>query len=116
MVAVKDPREFETAENRFHTTKTLGYRDACGRLASLLLALAKRNERQGRDASDFVLSVRRAEIGDVLGFPIETVNWTFRKLKADGVIDLDQGGYVQTCDLAPLTPFARGGAGHAQPT
>ena len=96
---------------------TIGYRDACGRLASFLLALAKRNERHGLDATEFVVPMRRADIGDFLGLTIETVSRTFSKLKADGVIDLDQGGYVQICDPEALTQIAHGmvggQAGHA---
>ena len=92
---------------------TIGTRDASGRLASFLLALAKRNERQGQDATEFVLPMRRADIGDFLGLTIETVSRTFSKLKADGVIDLDQGGYVQICDPVALQQIAQGEGGHA---
>ena len=92
---------------------TIGYRDASGRLASFLLALAKRNERHGHDASEFVLPMRRADIGDFLGLTIETVSRTFSKLKVDGIIDLDHGGYVEICDHDALERIAHGEAGHA---
>ena len=95
-----------------HHLLTIGYRDASERLASFLLALAKRNERNGQDASEFVLPIRRADIGDFLGLTIETVSRTFSKLKADGVIDLDQGGYVRICDPVALMQIAHGGSRH----
>lgn len=101
-------QELDAARNHL---LTIGYRDACSRLASFLLALAKRNERHGHDAAEFVLPMRRADIGDFLGLTIETVSRSFSKLKADGVIDLDQGGYVEICDHAALERLAQGGCG-----
>ena len=124
-LATQDPRlafklyqalahELDAARNHL---LTIGYRDASGRLASFLLALAKRNERHGHDATEFVLPMRRADIGDFLGLTIETVSRSFSKLKADGVIDLDQGGYVQICNPVALEQIALGmiggEAGHA---
>ena len=103
-------QELDAARNHL---LTIGYRDAGGRVASFLLALAKRNERRGHDASEFVLPMRRADIGDFLGLTIETVSRTFSKLKADGVIDLDQGGYVQIRDHVALERIALGQAGSA---
>ena len=97
--------ELDAARNHL---LTIGYRDASGRLASFLLALTKRNERHGQDATEFVLPMRRADIGDFLGLTIETVSRTFSKLKADGVIDLDQGGYVRICNHAALEKIALG--------
>lgn len=101
--------ELDAARNHL---LTIGYRDASGRLAGFLLALARRNERHGHDATEFVLPMRRADIGDFLGLTIETVSRTFSKLKADGVIVLDQGGYVRICDPAALHQIAQGEAGH----
>jgi CRP-like cAMP-binding protein len=100
--------ELDAARNHL---LTIGHRDASGRLASFLLALAKRNERQGRDATEFVLPMRRADIGDFLGLTIETVSRTFSKLKAEGVIDLDQGGYVRICDPIALQQIGLGKGG-----
>jgi CRP-like cAMP-binding protein len=103
-------QELDAARNHL---LTIGYRDACGRVSSFLLALAKRNERRGHDASEFVLPMRRADIGDFLGLTIETVSRTFSKLKGDRIIDLDQGGYVQILDHDALERIALGHAGHA---
>lgn len=102
--------ELDAARNHL---LTLGYRDASGRVASFLLALARRNERHGRGAREFVLPMRRADIGDFLGLTIETVSRTFSKLKAEGLIDLDQGGYIEICNGEALEQIARGEGGHA---
>lgn len=86
----------------------IGMREAGARLASFLLALAKRNERQGRDATEFVIPVRRADIADFLGLTIETVSRTFTKLKAGGLVDIGQCGYVRIIDAAALKEVADG--------
>ena len=96
-----------------HHLLTIGYRDATGRLASFLLALARRHERGGRDATELVMPMRRADIGDFLGLTIETVSRTFTKFKTDRLIDLDQGGYVRIRDRAGLERIAQVGPGHA---
>ncbi len=87
---------------------SIGYRDATSRVASFLRAVAQRNERRGCDATEFVLTIRRADIADFLGLTIETVSRSFSKLKADGVIDLDHGGYVQILDPLALENAAHG--------
>ncbi len=87
---------------------TISTRDAGARVASFLLALAHRNELRGQSANELVLPMRRADIGDFLGLTIETVSRTFSRLKADGVIDLDHGGYVEILDSAALGAIAEG--------
>jgi CRP/FNR family transcriptional regulator len=87
---------------------TIGYRSAAARVASFLLAISHRNERRGRDASELVLPMRRADIADFLGLTIETVSRTFSKLKAEGVIGLDHGGYVEILDRDTLEDLAEG--------
>ena len=52
--------------------------------------------------------MRRADIADFLGLTIETVSRTFSKLKAEGLIDLDHGGYVAIIDREALTEIADG--------
>ena len=81
---------------------TISTRDAGARVASFLLALAHRNEQHGQSASELVLPMRRADIGDFLGLTIETVSRTFSRLKSEGVIDVDHGGYVEIIDTAAL--------------
>ena len=86
----------------------IGMREAGARLAGFLLALAKRNERHGKDASEFVIPVRRADIADFLGLTIETVSRTFTKLKAGGLIDIGHCGYVRILDAGALKEVADG--------
>jgi CRP/FNR family transcriptional regulator len=97
--------ELEAARNHL---LTIGYRNAAARVASFLLAISHRNERRGRDARELVLPMRRADIADFLGLTIETVSRTFSKLKADGVIGLDHGGYVEILDREALEELAEG--------
>jgi CRP-like cAMP-binding protein len=73
-----------------------------------LLAISHRNERRGRDARELVLPMRRADIADFLGLTIETVSRTFSKLKAEGMIELDHGGYVEILDRRALKEIAEG--------
>ncbi|MGE0626583.1 MAG: helix-turn-helix domain-containing protein [Hyphomicrobiaceae bacterium] len=97
--------ELEAARNHL---MTLGYRSAAGRVASFLLALSRRSERRGREASEMVLPMRRADIADFLGLTIETVSRTFSRLKSDGIIDLDHGGYVAIKNREALADVAEG--------
>lgn len=87
---------------------TISTRDAGARVASFLFALVQRNEQRGQSALELVLPMRRADIGDFLGLTIETVSRTFSRLKADGVIDVDHGGYVEILDTAALGAIAEG--------
>jgi CRP/FNR family transcriptional regulator len=97
--------ELEAARNHL---LTIGYRSAAARVASFLLAISHRNERRGRDARELVLPMRRADIADFLGLTIETVSRTFSKLKAEGMIELDHGGYVEILDRRALKEIAEG--------
>ncbi|MEZ5852244.1 MAG: Crp/Fnr family transcriptional regulator [Hyphomicrobiaceae bacterium] len=87
---------------------TISTRDAGARVASFLMALMHRNEQRGHSVSELVLPMRRADIGDFLGLTIETVSRTFSRLKADGIIDVDHGGYVEILDTAALGAVAEG--------
>lgn len=81
---------------------------ATERLASFLLALSRRNERRGEDAREIVLPMTRADIADFLGLTIETVSRTFTKLKAHGLIDLEQNILVTIRDPQRLGELAEG--------
>lgn len=66
---------------------TLGRKSAAERVASLLLAVARRN--LGPTCSDHVafdLPIGRADMADFLGLTIETVSRQISKLRHDGVI------------------------------
>lgn len=78
------------------------------RVASFLLALSRRNERNGEDRDEFVLPMTRSDIADFLGLTIETVSRTFTKLRADGFIDLSQCVLVTILDHDRLVELAEG--------
>ena len=69
---------------------TVTQRTAGERVAAFLLALSRRNARNGADPNEFVLPMTRTDIADFLGLTIETVSRMFTKLRVEGVIDLEQ--------------------------
>ena len=98
-------RELAAARDLMLTT---GQRSALERVASFLLALSRRNERNSRDASAFELPMTRADIGDFLGLTIETVSRTFTKLKLMQLIELPQSNQVKLLDMDQLKQLAGG--------
>jgi CRP/FNR family transcriptional regulator len=89
---------------------TTGQRTATERVAAFLLAMARRSERKGEDASIVDLPMTRSDIGDFLGLTIETVSRTFTKLRHLGVIDLAQSAHVHILDMARLEGLVEGGS------
>jgi CRP/FNR family transcriptional regulator len=87
---------------------TTGQRSAMERVASFLLALSRRNQRNGQDPSAFELPMTRTDIGDFLGLSIETVSRTFTKLKLMKLIELPHANEVKLLDLAQLDCLAEG--------
>ena len=87
---------------------TVSQRTACERVAAFLVALSRRNVRNGEDPNEFVLPMTRNDIADFLGLTIETVSRTFTKLRTDGLIDLAQSVLVTITDLDALTDLADG--------
>lgn len=87
---------------------TVSQRTAGERVASFLIALSRRNERNGECPTEFVLPMTRSDIADFLGLTIETVSRTFTKLRTDGVIDLAQSVLVTIVDLEALKALADG--------
>jgi len=87
---------------------TTGQRSAIERVAGFLLALSRRNRRNGQDPKAFDLPMTRADIGDFLGLTIETVSRTFTKLKTLGVIGLPQTHSVRILDGDRLEAMAEG--------
>lgn len=73
---------------------TTGQRTAMESLAAFLLAMARRGRRakDGRTVID--LPMTRSDIGDFLGLTIETVSRQITKLRADGVIVLENNRHV----------------------
>jgi CRP/FNR family transcriptional regulator len=88
---------------------TVGQRSAAERVASFLLALARRQQRKGQDASTLVLPMTRADIADFLGLTIETISRTLTKLKAARFIDLEQCTLIRLLDTRKLEGLANGG-------
>jgi CRP/FNR family transcriptional regulator len=114
--AIKDPtlgfKLYEALARELAATRdlmlTTGQRSATERVVSFLLALSRRNERNGQDPADIELPMTRADIGDFLGLTIETVSRTFTKLKMLGVIELPQSNRVRLVAIDELETLADG--------
>ncbi|MGI9404100.1 MAG: helix-turn-helix domain-containing protein [Hyphomicrobium sp.] len=89
---------------------TVGQRNATERLAALLIALSRRNERGGADPGRIALPMTRADIADFLSLTIETVSRTFTKLRQGGLIDLAHSSLVVIRDRRALGRLAVGEA------
>jgi CRP/FNR family transcriptional regulator len=87
---------------------SIGRRDAEERLARFLVALSRHNERQGRDPATIDLPMPRSDIADYLGFTIETVSRTFRKLEKQRLIKLARRRSVQVLDMNGLQELMDG--------
>jgi CRP/FNR family transcriptional regulator len=81
-------------------------RSAMERVASFLLALSRRNERNGDNPAVIELPMTRTDIGDFLGLTIETVSRTFTKLRTLGYIALQQSNRIKLTDITALEAFA----------
>ena len=68
----------------------LGSMNARERLAAFLLNLSKRLMHGGYSRSQFVLRMRREEIGSYLGLKLETVSRTFSALCEEGLIEVNK--------------------------
>ena len=87
---------------------TVSQRTAGERVAAFLIALSRRNERNGEPADEFVLPMTRSDIADFLGLTIETVSRTFTRLRSEGLIDLTQSVLVTIKDIDGLAALADG--------
>lgn len=87
----------------------LNRRSAGERVASFLVDLSRRLERNGGDPLRIILPMTRSDIGDLLGLTIETVSRTFSKFRRSGLIDLEQCTVVIIRDIQRLAEFADGG-------
>lgn len=90
---------------------TLGRKTAAEKVASFLLLIARNINpvvAPGPKAAAFDLPLTRAEIADFLGLTIETVSRQLTKLRADGVIRIENNRHVAVDSLARLE--ARTGA------
>ena len=85
---------------------TLGRKTASEKVASFLLLIA-RNIDPGTASSGgrtvtFDLPLTRADIADFLGLKIETVSRRLTKLRAEGVISIENNRHVTVADLSRL--------------
>jgi CRP-like cAMP-binding protein len=87
---------------------TVSQRTAAERLAAFLLALSRRNERNGQNPREIVLPMTRSDIADFLGLTIETVSRTFTKFRNEGLIELAHCVLVTIRDLDDLKAMADG--------
>ncbi len=86
----------------------LGRKSALERVASFLLQLSERAERQGLSKSPVRLPMTRADIADYLGLTTETVSRAFGTLKRDGAIEVPNPHGVVLCDIDALDAIAEG--------
>lgn len=105
-------RLYEAVSRELRATRdllfTVSQRTATERVASFLLALSQRNERNGDDPLEYVLPMTRNDIADYLGLTIETVSRTFTKLRSEGIIEVTQSVLVTITNFAALEQFADG--------
>src|SRR5215471_5091799 len=115
-IARQDPRLgfklYEALARELAATRdlllTTGQRSATERVVAFLLALSRRNERNGQDPRKFDLPMTRTDIADFLGLTIETVSRTFTKLKGAGLIELPHSSTVHIADEEKLRALAGG--------
>lgn len=80
---------------------TLGRKTAAEKVASFLYLIASHIDPAG-EVTTFDLPLGRADIGDFLGLTIETVSRQITRLKADGVIEIDNYRHIRVPDIARL--------------
>jgi len=99
----------ELAETRDQLL-SLGRKSALEKVATFLLRISRRSEREGLDETQLHLPMTRSDIADYLGLTIETVSRNFTKLKVAGVISLQSSSQVEVLDIDRLEDFADGGS------
>lgn len=99
----------DITETRDHLL-TIGRLCATGRIATFLLALVRRNERKGLDATNIFLPVRRSDMADFLCLSVETVSRSLTDLKVSHVISLRGWRQIRIQDRAMLELLANGEA------
>lgn len=87
----------------------LGRKTARERVASFLVMLARRAERQGRRANPVALPMSRADIADYLGLTTETVSRTITQLRQSGTIAAENRGEIAILERAALEEFSECG-------
>jgi CRP/FNR family transcriptional regulator len=88
---------------------TLGRKTAAEKIASFLLLIARNIDPTAdpeSDSASFTLPLTRADIADFLGLTIETVSRQVTKLRADGVIEIENNRDVTVPDMERLSARA----------
>jgi CRP/FNR family transcriptional regulator len=87
---------------------SLGRKSALEKVATFLLRISRRNQREKTDECQLHLPMTRAEIADYLGLTIETISRSVTKLKTSGLIRLESKSRIQITDLEALEALANG--------
>ncbi|MBX2838212.1 MAG: helix-turn-helix domain-containing protein [Gammaproteobacteria bacterium] len=95
----------ELAETRDQLL-SLGRKSAYEKVATFLLRIARRNQREGKNENDLYLPMRRSEIADYLGLTIETVSRNITKLKVARAIRLVSKNRIEVLDMNLLEDCA----------
>jgi len=98
-------KAFSQSQSHFLTIGRLG---ANGRIATLLLALAKRNEHNSLDPNTIQLPMRRSDMADFLCLTVETVSRSLTELKKAKTISLSGFRHVKLLDRDALEDLACG--------
>jgi CRP/FNR family transcriptional regulator len=84
----------------------LGRKTAQERIASFLIAVAKRTAHDDVPAREIELPMARVDIADFLGLTIETVSRVLTKLKSEGLIALPSPHHISLRQMAGLFRMA----------
>jgi CRP/FNR family transcriptional regulator len=77
------------------------------RLAAFLLSLSERYEARGFSATEFRLTMSRADIGNFLGLADETVSRLFTRFQEDGLLSVERK-HVRLLNVPRLDAVSRG--------
>lgn len=93
-----------------HRALVVGQHDPEKSLAAFILALSRRREQRGEDASTISLCMPRSDIADHLGLTTETVCRTFTKLRRRGLVELKKSRHLRILKMDALYELAGGGS------
>jgi len=97
----------ELAETRDQML-SLGRKSAIEKVATFLMRISRRNERENRDETLLHVPMTRSEIADYLGLTIETVSRNVTRLKTSGLIKLESKSNIRIVDIDQLEDLAEG--------
>lgn len=84
----------------------LGRKCALEKVASFILALARRHADEDALSASFKLQMNRTDIADYLGLTIETVSRSLTKLRIAGVIEMPETSMILVPDMFDLAQAA----------